>query len=76
MDVIIAEEDCGTRDGVWKKAIYEGDDEIVGLKERIIGRCSSDNVKNPLKPSETIVGSGETSPRRSPPRSTTSGSSA
>jgi len=59
MDVIIAEEDCGARDGVWKKAIYEGDDEIVGLKERIIGRCSSDNVKNPLKPSETIVGSGE-----------------
>src|SRR5271167_1238562 len=59
MDVIIAEEDCGARDGVWKKAIYEGDDEIVGLKERIIGRCSSENVKNPLKPSETIVGSGE-----------------
>jgi DNA-directed RNA polymerase subunit beta' len=59
MDVIIAEEDCGVRDGVWKKAIYEGDDEIVGLKERIIGRCSSDNVKNPLKPSEVIVGSGE-----------------
>jgi DNA-directed RNA polymerase subunit beta' len=59
MDVIIAEEDCGARDGVWKKAIYEGDDEIVGLKERIIGRCSSDAVKNPLKPSEVIVGSGE-----------------
>src|ERR1700677_1132254 len=59
MDVIIAEEDCGSRDGVWKKAIYEGDDEIVGLKERIIGRCASENVKNPLKPSEIIVGSGE-----------------
>src|SRR5471030_2243422 len=59
MDVIIAEDDCGARDGVWKKAIMEGDDEIVGLKERIIGRCSSDNVKNPLKPSETLVGSGD-----------------
>src|SRR5208337_5128130 len=59
MDVIIAEEDCNARDGVWKKAIYEGDDEIVSLKERIIGRCSSDNLKNPLKPTETIVGSGE-----------------
>jgi DNA-directed RNA polymerase subunit beta' len=59
MDVIIAEEDCGARDGVWKKAIYEGDDEIVGLKERIVGRCSSDVVKNPLKPTEVIVGSGE-----------------
>jgi DNA-directed RNA polymerase subunit beta' len=59
MDVIIAEEDCNARDGVWKKAIYEGDDEIVSLKERIIGRCSSDNLKNPLKPSEVIVGAGE-----------------
>ncbi len=29
-DVIIAEDDCGSRDGVWKKAIFEGDDEIVG----------------------------------------------
>jgi DNA-directed RNA polymerase subunit beta' len=59
MDVIIAEDDCGARDGVWKKAIMEGDDEIVGLKERIIGRCSSDVIKNPLKPSEVIVGSGD-----------------
>src|SRR5450432_1040251 len=59
MDVIIAEDDCGARDGVWKKAIMEGDDEIVGLKERIIGRFSSDDVYNPLKPSETLVGSGE-----------------
>jgi DNA-directed RNA polymerase subunit beta' len=59
MDVIISEDDCGSRDGVWKKAIFEGDDEIVGLKERIIGRVSSDDVSNPLNPSETIVESGE-----------------
>ncbi|HEX4892688.1 MAG TPA: DNA-directed RNA polymerase subunit beta', partial [Hyphomicrobiaceae bacterium] len=59
MDVIIAEDDCGSRDGVWKKAIFEGDDEIVGLKERIIGRFSSDDVYNPLNPSEVLVGSGE-----------------
>ena len=59
MDVIIAEDDCGSRDGVWKKAIFEGDDEIVGLKERIIGRFSSDDVHNPINPSEVLVGSGE-----------------
>ena len=59
MDVIIAEDDCGARDGVWKKAIYEGDDEIVGLKERLIGRFSSDDVTNPINPSEVLVGSGE-----------------
>ena len=59
MDVYIAEDDCGARDGVWKKAIFEGDDEIVGLKERIIGRFSSDDVYNPINPSELLVGSGE-----------------
>ena len=59
MDVIIGEDDCGARDGVWKKAIVEGDDEIVPLRERLIGRCSSDDVYNPLKPTELIVGSGE-----------------
>ena len=59
MDVVIAEEDCGTRDGIWKKAIYEGDDEIVGLKERIVGRCSSDDVYNPLSPTEILVGAGD-----------------
>ena len=50
MDVIIAEDDCGSRDGVWKRAIFEGDDEIVGLRERIIGRCASDDITNPLDP--------------------------
>ena len=59
MDVIIAEPDCGVRDGIWKKAIFEGDDEIVPLRERIVGRCASEDVYNPLNPSELLVGSGE-----------------
>src|SRR5579871_921122 len=42
MDVVIGEDDCATRDGIWKKAIFEGDDEIVPLRERLIGRCSTD----------------------------------
>ncbi|MCP5530648.1 MAG: DNA-directed RNA polymerase subunit beta' [Opitutaceae bacterium] len=59
MDVVIGEEDTGSRDGVWKKAIFEGDDEIVGLRERIVGRCSSDDIYNPINPTELIIGSGE-----------------
>ncbi len=59
MDVVIVEDDCGRRDGIWKKPIYEGDDEIVSLKERIIGRCSSDDIPNPINPTELIVRSGE-----------------
>lgn len=59
MDVIITEEDDGNRDGVWKQAIYEGDDEIVSLSERIVGRCSCDDIYNPVSPEELFVGSGE-----------------
>jgi DNA-directed RNA polymerase subunit beta' len=59
MDVVIAEEDSGARDGIWKKAIFEGDDEIVSLRDRIVGRFTSDDVFNPLAPTEILVGGGE-----------------
>ncbi|OIO60804.1 MAG: DNA-directed RNA polymerase subunit beta' [Verrucomicrobia bacterium CG1_02_43_26] len=59
MDSIIAEEDDGNRDGIWKQPIFEGDDEIVHLSERIAGRCASDDIHNPLNPDEILVGNGE-----------------
>ncbi|MGB0344556.1 MAG: DNA-directed RNA polymerase subunit beta', partial [Coraliomargarita sp.] len=59
MDCIIEESDDGYRDGVWKRAIMEGDDEIVSLYDRIVGRCSSSDIKNPLNPSELLVRNGE-----------------
>ena len=59
MDCIIEDFDDGNRDGVWKYAIYEGDDEIVSLYDRIVGRCSSNDIKNPLNPDELLVKNGE-----------------
>ncbi len=47
-DVITTEEDCHTTKGIWVKAIYEGDEEIVKLPERIIGRTAADDIKDPL----------------------------
>ena len=38
MDCIIDMEDDERRDGVWKQAITEGDEEIVSLRDRIVGR--------------------------------------
>src|SRR6185436_16553940 len=37
-DVIIREDDCGTSNGIVVQAIYEGEDEVVKLSERIVGR--------------------------------------
>ena len=59
MDVIITDVDDGNRDGIWKHAIYEGDDEIVSLSDRITGRCPSLDVVNPINPDEVIVKAGE-----------------
>jgi DNA-directed RNA polymerase subunit beta' len=59
MDVVIAEEDCGSRDGIWKKAIFEGETLLVSLAERIVGRCSADDIKDPLNPTKLLVGAGD-----------------
>jgi len=59
MDVIITCVDDGNRDGVWKQAIYEGDDEIVSLRDRIVGRGSSEDVRNPINPDEIVIAAGE-----------------
>jgi len=47
-DVIIREEDCGTDNGITLGAIFEGEEIIVPLAERISGRLALDNVVNPI----------------------------
>ena len=37
-DVIIQETDCGTNNGIWLEAIYEGEEEVVHLANRLVGR--------------------------------------
>jgi DNA-directed RNA polymerase subunit beta' len=59
MDCVITQMDDGNRGGVWKQALMEGDQEIMSLEERIIGRCSSDDICNPNNPSEILVASGQ-----------------
>ncbi len=58
-DVIVNEADCGTANGIWVAAIYEGDDEIVRLQDRVIGRISCDDVVDPVS-RKKIVKAGET----------------
>ncbi len=46
-DVIVREHDCGTDNGITVRAIYEGEDEVVKLSERLIGRISCDDIRAP-----------------------------
>ncbi|MFV0415242.1 MAG: DNA-directed RNA polymerase subunit beta' [Chthoniobacterales bacterium] len=52
-DVIVNEPDCGTINGITVSPIYEGDEEVVSLSARIIGRTACETVKEPV--SGTVV---------------------
>jgi DNA-directed RNA polymerase subunit beta' len=58
-DVIIREDDCGTTNGIWVQAIYEGEDKVVKLSDRLVGRFSCDDVPNPQKPKELLAKANE-----------------
>jgi DNA-directed RNA polymerase subunit beta' len=58
-DVIIRENDCGTTNGIWVQAIYEGEDEVVKLSERLVGRFSCDDLIDPNDPKKKIVKANE-----------------
>ena len=53
-DVIIFEEDCGTTQGILVRPIYEGDEEVVDLPTRIIGRVACETIKDPVTGSTLI----------------------
>ncbi len=53
-DVIVYEADCQTSNGIVVRSIYEGDEEVVDLKQRIYGRASCETVKDPVT-NENIV---------------------
>lgn len=57
-DVIVREYDCGTMNGITSKSIIEGDEEVVSLSERIIGRVALDNIVDIIT-DKVIVKSGE-----------------
>jgi len=53
-DVIITEEDCGTVNGIIVRSIYEGDEEVVDLGQRIVGRVSCEAVLDPITNTKLI----------------------
>ena len=54
-DVIIREYDCGTTNGIWVGAIYEGEEEVVKLRDRLIGRFACDDIFDAADPKHPLV---------------------
>jgi DNA-directed RNA polymerase subunit beta' len=57
-EVIIVEEDCGTVNGITVSEIVEGDEVVVPLKERIVGRVALDNIVD-IVSDEVLVKAGD-----------------
>jgi DNA-directed RNA polymerase subunit beta' len=58
-DVIIREQDCGTSNGILVQAIYEGEDEVVKLSERLVGRFSCDDIVDPSDSKRKLIKANE-----------------
>ena len=59
-DIICRCDDCGTVKGIWVSAIVEGDEEILPLKNRLLGRFSSVDIKDPaFDDGRLIIGAAE-----------------
>ena len=47
-DVVVNEEDCGTINGIERKAIKDGEEIVESLRDRIVGRFTIERVKHPI----------------------------
>lgn len=54
-DVVIKEHDCGTHEGLTVEAYVDGDQTIVGLYERIVGRYSAEIVPTVINKDDLIT---------------------
>jgi DNA-directed RNA polymerase subunit beta' len=58
-DVIIRQVDCGTSNGIWVQAIFEGEDEVVKLSERLVGRFACEDLIDPADRKHKLVKANE-----------------
>ena len=56
-DLVITEDDCGTKNGFAVKALVEGGEVIEPLRERILGRVTGDDLVDP-ETQETVIFAG------------------
>jgi len=62
--VIIQEKDCGTTERHLGRAVYEGEDEVVKLGDRLVGRFACDDILNPTNPKEHLIRANEEMTKR------------
>ena len=71
-DLVITEPDCGTTNGIEVSAFKDGDDTVIPLEERLLGRAPVDDIKHPVT-GEVIVKAGELVTERDLPKISATG---
>jgi DNA-directed RNA polymerase subunit beta' len=56
-DLVVVEDDCGTKEGMALKALVEGGEVVEPLRERILGRVAAVDIVNPEN-QETMIEAG------------------
>ncbi|MBS0347179.1 MAG: DNA-directed RNA polymerase subunit beta' [Proteobacteria bacterium] len=56
-DLVVIEDDCGTKNGFLMKALIEGGEVVEPLRDRILGRVTTDDLVNPDS-QETVIEAG------------------
>ncbi|MDT3706799.1 MAG: DNA-directed RNA polymerase subunit beta' [Thiobacillus sp.] len=56
-DLVVVEDDCGTKNGLVVKALVEGGEVVEALRERILGRVAASDIINP-ETQETMFEAG------------------
>ncbi|MDD3116098.1 MAG: DNA-directed RNA polymerase subunit beta' [Victivallaceae bacterium] len=54
-DIICREDDCGTIKGIWVSPIVEGDEVIMPLRHRLLGRFSAMDIRDPVFEDKLII---------------------
>jgi DNA-directed RNA polymerase subunit beta' len=57
-DLVVTDEDCGTKNGVHRKALVQGGDVVIPLRDRILGRTSVVDIISNIDES-VVVPAGE-----------------
>ncbi|QDU72056.1 DNA-directed RNA polymerase subunit beta' [Mucisphaera calidilacus] len=57
-NVFVTQDDCQTKQGITKKALYKGEEIDVPLRDQIIGRTARETIRNPIT-DELIVAENE-----------------
>lgn len=71
-DLVVVENDCHTTNGIDVSAYKDGDDTIIPIEERLLGRAPVEDIKHPVT-GEVIVKAGELVTERDLPKISATG---